>query len=239
MRTLYAFLALFLFVGVACADPRFPAAIDGQRVYDGANLLPVATESQLQQEITDYERATSIQMAVVTVPSLDGLDVMDYAQQLGRRWGVGDRARNNGVLMLYAPTEGSTGKMAIAVGYGLEGDLPDAECDRIRRHVLHPLWVDGHRTEAVVAVVHAVRERMGPTAYTQRAHTHPDQWTAGQVVLLIIVILVFLLVISWAASKGGPSGRYGSTYSYSSSGGSSGGGFGGGSFGGGGSSGSC
>ncbi|WP_455366319.1 TPM domain-containing protein [Kaarinaea lacus] len=103
------------------AAPAFPE-LSG-RVVDQADLLPSLTESQLTRKLADHEQATSNQVVVVTLNSLQGYTIEDYGYQLGRHWGIGQAERNNGVLLIVAPAER---KVRIEVGYGLEGTLTDA-----------------------------------------------------------------------------------------------------------------
>ncbi len=255
-----AFLAAAcLFTSSASADPSFPTRVRGQRVYDYAGMIPDDVEARLQQEVLDYEQATTTQIAIVTVTSLQGHEVMDFTQRFMRAWGVGRRDVNNGVMILYAPTEGANGKMAIGVGYGLEGELPDGECNNIRRNVNHPLWAAGNRAGAVVAVFHAVRDKLGMTQFAQRPGAHVSRpapesesevsgWTVFFVILLVLFliwVLVKLMRNSNSYSSGGCSSYDSgpSFFSGFSSGGSdsssSGSDFGGGDSGGGGDGGDC
>jgi uncharacterized protein len=103
------------------AAPSFPK-LSG-RVVDNANLLSAAAERQLTQQLQAQESATSNQVVVVTLKSLQGYDIADYGYQLGRHWGIGQAEKNNGVLLIVAPNER---KVRIEVGYGLEGTLTDA-----------------------------------------------------------------------------------------------------------------
>jgi len=96
-------------------------------VNDLAGILTAPQVEELENMLVQFDRETSTQVAVVTVPSLDGMDPSDYAFQIGESWGVGHEGKNNGVVMLVKPkTEQEQGKVFIAVGYGLEGVIPDA-----------------------------------------------------------------------------------------------------------------
>src|SRR6476660_1318432 len=93
------------------------------RVVDQANVLPPATRSALETKLADLENKSGIQLVVATVASLEDSDVETYANQLFRNWKLGEKPKNNGVLLLVAPKER---KVRIEVGYGLEGVLTDA-----------------------------------------------------------------------------------------------------------------
>lgn len=92
------------------------------RITDLANVIDAGTEADLDRRLDQLEQKTSHEIAVVTVPSLDGAPVEDYAVRLFKDWGIGQAKRDNGVLVLVAPNER---EMRIEVGYGLEGVLPD------------------------------------------------------------------------------------------------------------------
>jgi uncharacterized protein len=118
-RILFALLALLLALPAAAQD--FPDRGTAS-VVDDANIIDPKTEAQLTQKLDDFEKRTQRQFVVVTIPDLQGHDIADYGYQLGRKWGLGDKERNDGVILIVAPNER---KMRIEVGYGLEGVLPD------------------------------------------------------------------------------------------------------------------
>src|SRR5262249_1299392 len=93
------------------------------RVVDDAGILDPATRAALTQKLAALETKTTDQLVVATVRSLQGTAVEDYANRLFRRCKLGEGGKDNGVLLLVAPTER---KVRIEVGYGLEGTLPDA-----------------------------------------------------------------------------------------------------------------
>src|SRR5688572_4971505 len=95
-------LALFAAaIILAVVSPRDPNA----RVHDFANLLTPQQEASLDELARQVERTTTAQFAIVTVPSLDGLTVDEYANDLFNSWGIGKKDFNNGVLLLVAPNE--------------------------------------------------------------------------------------------------------------------------------------
>src|SRR5215469_14630157 len=106
---------------VGHAAPTFPALTG--RVVDDANILSDNTKSQLTQMLAQEEKQTTNQIVVVTLKSLQGYEIADYGYQLGRAWGIGQKKKDNGALIIVAPSEH---KARIEVGYGLEGTLTDA-----------------------------------------------------------------------------------------------------------------
>ncbi len=117
----------------AQSEPTFPSLTG--RVTDQAKLLSSAQKAELEQKLAAHEAATSNQIVVVTVKSLEGFDIADYALKLGRKWGIGTEEKNNGVLLVVAPNER---KVRIEVGYGLEGALPDGLAGTIIRGNILP-----------------------------------------------------------------------------------------------------
>jgi uncharacterized protein len=109
------------------------------RITDLANIIDSATESELDSRLDELERKTSSEVAVVTVPSLDGVPVEDYSVRLFKAWGIGQAKTDNGVLVLVAPNER---EMRIEVGYGLEGILPDGLAGQIIRENFTPRFRD-------------------------------------------------------------------------------------------------
>lgn len=133
------------------AAPTFPE-LSG-RVVDQADLLPSLTESQLTRKLADHERATTNQVVVVTLKSLQGYTIEDYGYQLGRHWGIGQAERNNGVLLIVAPSER---KVRIEVGYGLEGTLTDALSHNIIQTKILPNFRKGHYETGIVQGTNAI-----------------------------------------------------------------------------------
>ena len=105
-----------------------------------AQIIDAASRSAIEQKLEDLESKSGIQLVVATVKSLEGQDVKSYANQLFRTWKLGESAKNNGVLLLVAPTER---KVRIEVGYGLEGTLTDALSNVIITNALVPRFKTG------------------------------------------------------------------------------------------------
>jgi uncharacterized protein len=162
----WAFMALFLAAAPAAAAPTFPALTG--RVVDGAHMLTPAVQADLTQRLAALEQKTSRQLIVVTVPSLQGYDIADYGYQLGRAWGVGQKAINNGALFIVAPGDR---KVRIEVGYGLEGVLTDAMTSVILQRAVLPQFKAGDMAGGVVAGTQAIIDQLGADTSTaeQRA----------------------------------------------------------------------
>jgi uncharacterized protein len=122
-------------------------------VVDGAGLLSPAAHRQLTDLLAAHEARTTNQVVVATVKSLEGGTIEEYGYQLGRHWGIGQRDRNNGVLLLVAPEER---RVRIEVGYGLEGALTDAQASTIISQLILPEFRAGRMEQGIVAGARAI-----------------------------------------------------------------------------------
>ena len=130
--TLMLVLALLLFAAPVTAQT-FPA-LSG-RVVDQAHLLNPAQIQDLTRKSETLEAQTGRQLVVATVNSLEGYPVEDYGYKLGRAWGIGQKGKDNGVILLVAPNEH---KVRIEVGYGVTPVLTDAMSGLIIREIVLP-----------------------------------------------------------------------------------------------------
>jgi uncharacterized protein len=237
--------ALFLLFGTlaAAAEPQFPALTG--RVVDDAHILSAATVQTLDQTLADYERGTTNQVVVVTVPSLQGNAIEDYGYKLGRFWQIGQKGKNNGVLLIVAPNDR---KVRIEVGYGLEPVLTDAASSQILTGIILPAFGAGHMEQGIISGTEAIVSVLGGKGIPAEAGDQAGAPASGldMIVMLVLGILFFgfalrhPFIAAMLLSSG--SSRFGGSYRGDSDrgGGFGGGGFsgGGGGFGGGGSSGS-
>ncbi len=129
-----------------------PGSAEGY-VTDFADILTPETESTLEAELSQFNASTTIEIAVVTVNSLNDEDVAVYANELFREWGIGKKATNNGLLLLVAPNER---EMRIEVGYGLEGAVPDITAGRIVDDIITPAFKGGDYAGGIVSGVRAL-----------------------------------------------------------------------------------
>ncbi len=153
MSHLFKILSLFVLTTMLYAAPNFPKLTG--RVVDNANILSVATKNQLETMLANLEQNSSNQLVVVTLKSLQGYDISDFGYQLGRHWGIGQKGKNNGVLLIIAPNER---KVRIEVGYGLEGDLTDAISSVIIQTKILPYFKKSDFDGGVLAGTKAIVE---------------------------------------------------------------------------------
>ena len=131
-------IIVLLCAGLAALAAGFPALTG--RIVDQANIIAPATRSALEQRLADLEAKSGIQLVVATVTSLEGEEIEPYANELFRAWKLGEKTKNNGVLLLVAPTER---RVRIEVGYGLEGTLTDALSKVIIANAIAPRFREG------------------------------------------------------------------------------------------------
>lgn len=123
------------------------------RIVDRADLLDARTEAALSARLAALEKATTDQVVVVTVPSLEGESIAALGLRLGRGWSIGQKTFNNGVLLIVAPTQRQA---RIEVGYGLEGLLTDETAAQIMEEQLVPRFREGHFEQGIEAGVGAI-----------------------------------------------------------------------------------
>lgn len=231
-------------------------------VNDLAGMLKGEEASMLEQKLVQFNDSTTTQIAIVIVPSLGGLDKADYAQRLAEKWGIGQKGKNNGILILVKPkTADSNGQVQIAPGYGLEGAIPDITCAEIVDREILPAFRNGDYygglDKASNTIMSLARGEFSASDYTGRARKS----TTKGVPFGLIIFIIFIIIMMVGRNSGGSNNKHISTGglpfwmlmgmmnsgrgSSGSWGGSSGGGggggfggFGGGSFGGGGAGGS-
>lgn len=234
------FLILCVFGTQVSAANKYPEPTERFFVNDFADVIDDSTENEIYSRAVALQEKTTAQVVVVTVNMLDGEEPADYALGLGRQWGVGVKDKDNGVVILLAKDER---QIYIAVGYGLEGALPDSKTGRIiDNYGLDYLKADDFSNgllEISKAVINEVYIEYGEepeTGYTPIEDiTDSEDYDGygGKVAVswVVLIILVVLYILIFGRRRrgffwfGGP-GNFGG-------GGFSGGSFGGGSFGGG------
>ncbi len=255
MKKLFSVFCFVLIISVLLSVSSFavklPEPTNDFFVNDFANVIDEEDEKELMKIGENLFVKTGAQVVVVTVDTLDGADVSEYVLELGRKWGVGDKEKNNGVVLLLSVSER---QITIQVGYGLEGRLTDGKTGRILDKYAIPYLKNNDfstgLTEAYKAIVSEVYAEYGetpPENLNEYDSYDVSDSTAFKVIRTIILIIVILVLIFGRRRRrhiffgpfyGGFSGGGDSFGGGSSFGGGRGGGFsgGGGSFGGGGSS---
>jgi uncharacterized protein len=247
LRSSFLGIAAFFLAAFAAfaATLHFPELTG--RIVDQANVLPAATRSALETKLADLENKSGIQLVVATVASLEDNDVETYANQLFRAWKLGEKPKNNGVLLLVAPKER---KVRIEVGYGLEGTLTDALSNVIITNQIVPKFKAGDFAGGVERGVDGIVAALttDTSDWQKKKQVRTDDQDSAWAALLPFLFVGLFIFIFWMMSRHARGGRgwggpvfvpIGSSWSSGSSwggGGFSGGGFSGGGFSGGGGS---
>jgi uncharacterized protein len=130
-----------------------PRTANATWVADPSRHLTPATIDSLNALISNLSRETGAEIAVVAIDSTSGFEPFDVALALHRMWAVGQRGRDNGIVLLWVPTQRA---VQVSVGYGLEGVLPDSRVGRVRDQVIFPAFKRGEFDAGMLAGVDAI-----------------------------------------------------------------------------------
>ena len=255
----YSFILIMLVVyaqNISAQRSKSVASEDKVRSYvtDKTGTLTASQINTLEKKLSNFEKETSNQVVIWMIPSLDGGSLEDESYEIAEQNGIGQKGKNNGVLLFIAKDDR---KLRIEVGYGLEGALPDALCSQIIRKEITPHFKKGNFFEGINAGTEAIiKATKGEYTAEKDNESGNDGFSIccipfpALIFSIIFFVIFFIPIISrifgkgkkgkssnwwWTGGSGGSSGSSWSSGSSYSGGGFSGGG---GSFGGGGSSGS-
>jgi uncharacterized protein len=156
MRRLLLAFGLLLLVATAASALDVPPH-GGQWVVDGARLLKAGEKNALAESLRAYAEESGNQIVVLTIPGLQGEDLTAYANRVAREWQLGQKDKNNGVLILVAAAER---KVRFEVGRGIEDRLPDLRAKRIQQEVTVPNFKAGRFGPGLVQSVAAIRQAL-------------------------------------------------------------------------------
>ena len=245
----YKFLSILLFVLLALVSAlkaQLPSPPNPPHlVNDYTSTLSSSQINTLERKLVAYNDSTSTQILVLLVDDLQGYSIEKYATEIGHSWGVGQKGKNNGVVILVKPKKGSErGQVNISPGYGMEPYVTDATAKRIIEKEMIPAFKENDYYTGIDNAANVIMD-LCSGKFTQDEYTNSEGFPLWFIILIIIAIVLILSKFSdnngQSYTGGGyrtiwiPMGGFGGGF-----GGSSGGfgGFGGGGFGGGGASGS-
>lgn len=243
-------LLLFLFISLLAQAQqvkefvqKLPRSGQPRLVNDFANVLTPEQEQALEQKLVAYDDSTSTQIAVVTVATTQDLPIEDIALEILRQWGVGNKEKDNGVVILAAINDR---QINIQTGYGMEGAVPDITAKNIIENDILPNFREGNYYRGFDAgttsiLQAAAGEYQAPAGYRDRG----DGKNPGFSKVIIVLIIIWIL-LKMFGGRGGRGGGFMSRRGYrgfggpvvffpggfGGGGGGFGGGFGGGGFGG-------
>jgi uncharacterized protein len=194
---LAAGLIALLVAAVAVLAVNFPPLTG--RIVDQANIIPPVVRGSMEAKLAELESKSGIQLVVATVNSLDGQEIEPYANELFRTWKLGEKAKNNGVLLLVAPNQR---RVRIEVGYGLEGTLTDALSRIIIANAIAPRFKNGdfgggisRGVDDIITVLttEASEWQKRPSV---RLDTGQDGDPVRWVLLALAIVLIAMLIVS-------------------------------------------
>lgn len=174
-----------------------------QRVSDPEGLLSPAARDSVNRMLASLKGEDGAEVAVVMLPSIGDADLFDFAHQLFRTWGIGNKKSNRGLLLLYVA---DIRRVRFTVGDGLEGTMTDAACKRIIERTMIPHFKKGDTDGGVVAGISAACERIrGAGEAEEQASDEDDEFPIFVAILFVggAVTFFFLLVtlVNWATRK--------------------------------------
>jgi uncharacterized protein len=183
-------------VAAAQGEPTFPVLTS--RITDQAGLLSAEDYTAIQAEIAALEQKSTDQVAVVTLKSLQGYPIEDYGYQLGRKWGIGQKGKDNGILLIVAPNER---KVRIEVGRGLEPVMTDAMSSLIIQNAIIPEFRRGNYSAGIRAGVRDIKDVLLGDAdeVRHRARQVPgpglDTWSIIFIIFWICIVAFVLYAV--------------------------------------------
>lgn len=196
----------FVLLGMTCmALPVKPSP--PRLVNDLAGLFTASQTAALEQVLVTFDDSTSNQIAVVTVRDLEGYAPSEYATRLGISWQVGSENFNNGIVVLIKPkTSSEKGETAIAVGYGLEGAIPDAYAKRIIENDMIPHFRNNDYYSGVTAACRTLM-KLASGEISEPRETDDGSGAPLAALAMIILGLIVLIVVFSGASNGNGGNR--------------------------------
>jgi uncharacterized protein len=176
------------------------------RVNDYAGMLSPETAALLEQKLAGFERETSNQVVVLTIPSLQGDVIEQFAIRVAEQWKPGQKGKDNGVLLILAKAEH---KVRIEVGMGLQGVLPDITASHIIRNVMSPHLKDGNIDQGITSGVDAILaatkgEFKASPQDTKRSKPHRTSHSI--ITMFLLAVVVSLILGTFSRYLGGAAG---------------------------------
>ena len=157
-------------------------------VSDPNGLLMQGTQAEINRMLTLLEDSTGIQSMVVMLPSIGQEDIFDFAHNLFRHWGIGNKESNNGMLIVYVADQR---KIRFTTGYGLEGILPDAMCKRIQSRYMIPHFREGNTDLGMLEGTKAVVSVLDGSMKADNTEEEASLWE----ILLTLGAIMFIIVV--------------------------------------------
>ena len=191
--TILLFLSVIGLSALQAKEP--PARPNPPRLVNDFTGVLGGQDAALEQKLVAYNDSTSTQIAVVIESTIDGDDVFDYSYRLARAWGIGQKEKDNGILIFVAIEDR---KLYILTGYGAEGFLPDAMSKRIIENVIKPAFREGRYYAGLDEATNIIMQ-LGSGEYT----AEPRKEGGGFPWMTILIVLGLLIFLSMFMGQGG------------------------------------
>src|SRR5476651_1660779 len=172
-------------------------------VTDYTNTLTPEEKALLERKLTVYYDSTSNQIAVVIMKTIGGADINNFTANLGRAWGVGEKGKNNGIVLLIAKDDR---KLSIQTGYGAEGAVPDAATHDIITNDLTPRFKNndyyGGIDAATDDLMKLMKGEFKPDARTNNNGDDGGGFPFGAVIVIVIIVVVIIIRIRGGGGGG-------------------------------------
>ena len=192
-----ALIALMAVIVATAQIPPRPKTAD-DLVYDYAHVIDTTDYKVIRDSLRNLYMYNKTQVVVLTVESLDGMEIEDFCQQVFQEWGIGDKETNNGVLIVIKPkTEASRGQVRIHTGYGAEGALPDLLCKKIETDSMIPAFKENNYglavRKAVSLIVPSMKGEYPSDIATFLKEKEAEKERNSLIAVIVYVILYVLL----------------------------------------------
>jgi len=172
----------------------------GTLVTDYTNTLSQGEKQQLENKLVAFNDSTSTQIAVVIMQSTGDYDINQYGAELLRKWGIGSKEKNNGILVLVAMKDR---KMAIQTGYGAEGALPDITTQEIIQNDMKPRFKENDYYGGLDAATDDIIKFMKGEYKSDKKAAKRGKGSGGSSGFVIIIVIVILIIIFRKRGGGG------------------------------------
>lgn len=181
-------LVLMLLFSTILFAKDVPKVLSGDRAFllDASGILSGQQKEAIQSKLKAYFDSTSTQIAVLIEPSLEGEDLFEYSFKVAREWGIGEKDKDNGILIYIATADRKT---YIQIGDGLEGAIPDMAAGRVIDYVMLPAFKSGDYYKGIDQAIDEL------ILYASGEHTNTGRPKNGFPSWLIVIIIIILLII--------------------------------------------
>jgi uncharacterized protein len=197
--TIWLFTFFLLATNIVAQNNAIPAKPSPPRlVNDLANFLTPGEQNQLEQKLIAIDDSSSVQIVIVTLKSLNGYDINTFGPEMIRSWGIGQKGKNNGILIIIKPqSTNEKGEIAISTGYGVEAVVTDAISKQIIDQVIIPSFKTGKYYQGLDEAVNTLYKLSkgefpaNLTPKNKKKHNKSHFPIGAIVVLVLIAIAIF------------------------------------------------